>query len=159
MEDYFDWYKTSDIERVRFAEMKLVGPVRSFGTLDEAYHKALEVEKLSKPVPMRRSTPSTRSPAQVAFKEPQFSVIVPILHPLTHSCLLVLLEHQRIKPYQRFSCRGRGHYAFEYPHCTLALEHEPIDFHDEIVEPELNYEDLVDIENNLLHEDSHLGVM
>ena len=30
MEDYFDWYKKSDIERVRFAKMKLIGPARKF---------------------------------------------------------------------------------------------------------------------------------
>jgi len=30
MEDYFDWYEMSDIERVRFAKMKLIGPARKF---------------------------------------------------------------------------------------------------------------------------------
>jgi len=30
IEDYFDWYTRSDIERVRFAKMKLVGPARKF---------------------------------------------------------------------------------------------------------------------------------
>ena len=28
MEDYFDWYEMSDIKRVRFAKMKLIGPAR-----------------------------------------------------------------------------------------------------------------------------------
>lgn len=45
------------------------------------------------------------------------------------------------------------------PHRTLALEHEPIDCEDEIVEPEGNYEDLVDVENSLLQGDSHLRVV
>jgi len=31
MEDYFDWYEMSTIERVQFAKMKLVGPARKFG--------------------------------------------------------------------------------------------------------------------------------
>jgi len=39
---------------------------------DEAYHKALKVEKL-KPIPMRRSTLPTRPPTQVAPKSPQIS--------------------------------------------------------------------------------------
>ena len=39
-------------------------------TLDEAYNEALEVEKLNKSVPVRRSTLSTRSPTQVASKAP-----------------------------------------------------------------------------------------
>jgi len=30
MEDYFNWYEMSDIERVRFAKMKLVGPAKKF---------------------------------------------------------------------------------------------------------------------------------
>ena len=30
MEDYFDWYEMSDIERVRFAKMKLVRLARKF---------------------------------------------------------------------------------------------------------------------------------
>jgi len=30
MEDYFDWYGMSNIENVRFAKMKLVGPERKF---------------------------------------------------------------------------------------------------------------------------------
>jgi len=41
--------------------------------IDEAYHKALEVDKLNKPVPMRRSTLLTRPPTQVAPKAPQIS--------------------------------------------------------------------------------------
>ena len=28
MEDYFDWYEMSDPDRVRFAKIKLVGPLR-----------------------------------------------------------------------------------------------------------------------------------
>ena len=60
-----------------------------------------------------------------------------------------------------FSCRGRGHYASECPHCTLAIEHEshePFELDKEFVDPEGRFEDLVDIENNLLH-DVHLGVV
>ena len=30
IEDYFDCYEMSDIKRVRFAKMKLIGPVRKF---------------------------------------------------------------------------------------------------------------------------------
>jgi len=30
MKDYFDWYEMSNIKRVRFAKMKLVGPARKF---------------------------------------------------------------------------------------------------------------------------------
>ena len=30
MEDYFDWYEMSNIERIRFAKMKLIGPARKF---------------------------------------------------------------------------------------------------------------------------------
>jgi len=30
MKDYFDWYEMFNIERVRFAKMKLVGPARKF---------------------------------------------------------------------------------------------------------------------------------
>jgi len=159
MEDYFDWYEMSDIERVLFAKMKLIGPARKFlqtvtsylerirqppiiqwevmkdklkekylppfhkahlvdqmldlkqstssvsdyinsfeeltqrcdlledpsitiarfvrglrtdlkrevtlsapYTVDEAYHKALEVEKLDKLYPVRRAAPSSRAP-------------------------------------------------------------------------------------------------
>ena len=43
-------------------------------TLDEAYHKALEVEILSKPVHVTHSTLSTRPPTQFASKALQFSV-------------------------------------------------------------------------------------
>jgi len=42
-------------------------------TLDEAYHKALEVEKLNKSVPVRRSTLLTRPPTQVGPKPSQVS--------------------------------------------------------------------------------------
>jgi len=41
----------------------------------------------------------------------------------------------------------------------LALEHEPINFEQEIVEPKGSYENLVDVENNLLYGDSHLTVV
>jgi len=41
----------------------------------------------------------------------------------------------------------------------LALEHEPINFEEEIVEPEGSYEYLVDVENNLLYGDSYLRVV
>jgi len=30
MDDYFDWNETSDIDQVRFAKMKLIGPTRKF---------------------------------------------------------------------------------------------------------------------------------
>ena len=30
MDDYFDWCEMSDIEQVRFAKMKLIGPARKF---------------------------------------------------------------------------------------------------------------------------------
>ena len=79
-------------------------------------------------------------------------------HPLTHLCLLVLSEPQLIRS-QCFSCRGGGHYASEYSHHTLALEHEPIDCKEETVEPEGSYEELVDVENSLLQGDSHLRVV
>ena len=42
-------------------------------TLDEAYHKALEVEKLNKPIPARQSTLLTRPSTQVAPKLSQVS--------------------------------------------------------------------------------------
>jgi len=35
-----------------------------------------------------------------------------------------------------------------------ALEHEPIKFEEDIVEPEGSYEDLVDVKNSLLYSDS-----
>jgi len=64
-------------------------------------------------------------------------------------------------PIQCFSYRGRGHYASECPHRTLAaLEHEsfgPLELEEEVVNPEGDFEDLVDVENSLLH-DAHLGV-
>ena len=41
-------------------------------TLDEAYHKALEVEKLNKPAPVRHLTLPTRPPTHAASKTPQF---------------------------------------------------------------------------------------
>ena len=41
----------------------------------------------------------------------------------------------------------------------LALEHESIDFEEEIVEPEGSYEDLIGVENSLLYGDSHLGIV
>jgi len=60
---------------------------------------------------------------------------------------------------QCFSCHGRGHYASECPHRTLALEHKPIECEDEIVEAEGSYEDLVEVKNNLLLGDSYLSVV
>lgn len=45
------------------------------------------------------------------------------------------------------------------PYCTLALEHEsrePFELEEEIVHPERRFENLVDVENNLLH-DAYLG--
>jgi len=43
-------------------------------TLDEAYHKALEVEKIDKLYPMRRAAPSSRAPAQSVPRMNEFSV-------------------------------------------------------------------------------------
>ena len=62
---------------------------------------------------------------------------------------------------QCFSCCGRGHYASECPHRTLAIEHElfePPELEEEVVDPEGDFEDLVDVENSVLH-DAHLGVV
>jgi len=62
---------------------------------------------------------------------------------------------------QCFSCRGRGHYASDCPHRTLALEHaspESLELEEEVVDLEGGFEDLVDVENSLLH-DAHLGVV
>jgi len=45
------------------------------------------------------------------------------------------------------------------PCCTLALEHEsrePFELEEKIVGPKRSFEDLVDVENNLLH-DAYLG--
>jgi len=61
---------------------------------------------------------------------------------------------------QYFSCRGRGRYAYECPHRTLAIEHdahEPLELEEEVVDPEGGFEDLVDVENSL-HHDAHLGI-
>jgi len=41
----------------------------------------------------------------------------------------------------------------------LASKHEPIDFEDKIVKPEGSYEDLINVENNLLCGDSRLGIV
>jgi len=41
----------------------------------------------------------------------------------------------------------------------LVLEHETINFEEEIVETEGSYEDLIDVENNILYGDSYLGVV
>jgi len=41
----------------------------------------------------------------------------------------------------------------------LTLEHELSDVEDEIVELQGSYKDLIDVENCLLHGDSHLGVV
>ena len=41
----------------------------------------------------------------------------------------------------------------------LTLEHKPISFEKEIVEPEGSYENLVDVENNLLYSDSNLRIV
>ncbi|KAJ8425329.1 hypothetical protein Cgig2_018946 [Carnegiea gigantea] len=63
-------------------------------------------------------------------------------------------------PVQCFSCRGRGHYASECPHRTRALEHESFgspELEEKVVDPEGDLEDLVDVENSLLH-DAHLGI-
>ena len=134
-------------------------------TLDEAYHKALEVEKLNKLVPMRRSTLPTRPPTQVAPKPPQISasasnvrtssLTAPSPSPLSTSTSPASLD----KVVQCFSYPRRGHYASECPHRTLALEHEPINFEEETVEPEGSDEDLIDVENSLLYVDSHLEVV
>jgi len=62
---------------------------------------------------------------------------------------------------QYFSCSGRGHYASECPHRTLALEHEspePLELEEEVVNLEGGFEDLVDVENSLL-QGAHLGVV
>jgi len=171
IEDYFDWYEMSDIEQVRFAKMKLIGPARKFWqtvtshldrmcqppiiqwevmkdrlkekylpffhkthlvdqmldlrqstssvsdyinsfeeltqrcnlledasftiarfirglqtdlkrevslstpyTLDEAYYKTLEVEKLDKLYRVRRAAPRSRAPAQSVHKMNEFAV-------------------------------------------------------------------------------------
>lgn len=132
----------------------------------EAYHKAL-VEKLNKPVLVRRSTLPTRPSTQVAYKAPQFSgsasnaktLAFPL--PLTHPCLLVLPEPQLIRSCSVLVDRGEviNLYASECPHHTFASEHEPIDCEDEIVEFKGRYEDLVDVENSLLQGDSHIGAV
>jgi len=126
-------------------------------TLDEAYHKALEVEKLNKPILVRQSTLPTKPPTQVAPKAPQVlasasnartsSLAAPSHSPLSASTSRTLAD----RAVQCFSCRGTSHYASKCPHRTLALEHEPINFEEEIVEPEGSYKDLVDVENNFLY--------
>ena len=133
--------------------------------LDEAYHKALDVEKLNKPVPVRRPTFSTRPSIQVASKAAQFlagasnakafSLPVSSNSPLSASSFQIPTD----KVMQCVSCRGRGHYASECPHRTLALGHEPVDCEEEIVAPEGSYEDFIDVENSVLQGDSHLGVV
>jgi len=47
MKDYFDWYGMSDIECVRFAKMKLVGPARKFWqTLTTHLERAVMKDRL-----------------------------------------------------------------------------------------------------------------
>ena len=62
---------------------------------------------------------------------------------------------------QCFGCHGRGQYASECLHRTLAIEHEsfePPKLQEEVVDPEGGFDDLVDFENSHLH-DAHLGVV
>jgi len=50
------------------SDLKRDVTLSSLCTLDEAYHNALEVEKLHKLVPVKHSTLPTMSPTQVASK-------------------------------------------------------------------------------------------
>ena len=49
-------------------------------TLDEAYHKALEVENLNKPVLVRRATLLTKFPTQVIFRKRYGSCVALLLN-------------------------------------------------------------------------------
>ena len=83
-------------------------------TFDEAYHKALEVEKLDKLYPVRRAAPSSRAPGHSVPKMTEFSV--------SASTSKGHNPHNppRVAPQgassgtsrnliQCLSCRGRGH--------------------------------------------------
>ena len=55
----------------------------------------------------------------------------------------------------------RGHYASKRPHHTLAIEygsHKPLEIEEEVVNIEGGFEDLLDVENSLLH-DAHLELL
>jgi len=113
-------------------------------TLDEAYYKTLEVEKLDKLYPVRRAAPCSRTPAQSIPKMNEFSVsastskghnpqIAPRVAPQGAS------SGTSRNPVQCFSCRGRGHYAFKCLHRTQALEHEsfePSELEEEVLDPQ-----------------------
>ena len=117
---------------------------------------------------MRPPNLLTRPPTQLASKAPQFSVSafntktsslpVPCKPPLSASVTASASCTHADNVVQCFSCRRRGHYASERTHCTLALEHKPMECEDEIVEPEGSYEDLVEVKNSILLGDSHLSV-
>lgn len=112
-------------------------------TLDEAYHKALEVEKLDKLYPVRRAAPTSGTPAQSVLKMNEFSVSAPTSkgsnpQMLTRVAPQGASSGTTRNPVQCFSCRGRGHYASECPHRTLALEHESFErpeLEEEVVNP------------------------
>jgi len=88
-------------------------------TLDEAYHKALEVEILNKP--MRPPTLPTRPPTQLAPKALQFSASasntktfslpVPSKPSLSSSATASASHNPADNVVQYFSCRGRSHYT------------------------------------------------
>ena len=116
----FIWGLRTDLKR----EVTLSAP----HTLDEAYHKALEAEKLDKLYPVRPTAPSSRAPVQSVPKMNEFSMSTstskghnPQIPPRV--ARQGASSSTSRNPVQCFSYRGRGHYASECPHRTLAIEH------------------------------------
>ena len=131
-------------------------------TVDEAYHEALQVEKRDK------CSSFFYDPFQSVPKVSESSMSAPVAFSFQVSPRLVSpagasygTSYNMVSNVQCFSCRGRGHYAFKFPHWTLALEHEshePLELEEEVVDLERSFEDLVDVENSLLH-DAHLVLL
>ena len=114
-------------------------------TLDEAYHKALEIEKLGKLYPVRR-TPSSRPPVQALPKMSESSVSASASKSHSSQTSPRVNPPATVTPgtsrnsgnnVRCFSCRGRGHYAFECLYRTLVIEHEshePLELEEEVVD-------------------------
>jgi len=138
-------------------------------TVDEVYHKTLEIEKLDKLYPVR-CAPSSRPLVQAVPKmsesfvsasasKSRSSQTPPRVNP--PSTVTPTTPRNPGNNIQCFSWCGRGDYASKCAHCTLAIEHEshaPLELRRRGCRPWGVLKNLVDVENSFLH-DAHLGVV